>query len=439
MKVWQMLAILCIVASLGCDVRPPRKFTRAEDLERYAHLPLAQATHDPKLRAELARVVAEGGTPAQLAGLLEGPARIKSQPGLHPIVAALQESFPTDVRDGLASRLNSVYPDGEFQFAPLLRSAALELSKSAGDRREAFHRFMMTHSISPAYPHAVGAAANIEYLTNVEVANRLTGLHIADRLEANQLAEAIESLDVMFRACEWLIHEKHPVPRIEGAKMRDEALTALGAIANHPQATSAVRNQLLQLLDRQLSNWPPDSNAWIGDRAEGLHTYELVRDGYLLSLLPYNKLRKWREEIGIDKLGELVAENIDNDELFYLATMRQVIAACDKPYFERSSEFHQIQESLERLRSSDRYPFVADQLLLSDLASRHEVIALDRARCLAWQIALTAAQGGKQNAGTINPLTGGTYSVLRVSGTVTVDGIGGNEPAIELASTKKRG
>src|SRR5688572_21422593 len=155
-----MLAILCIVASSGCDVRPPRKFTRSEDLERYAALPLAHATHDPKLRAELARVVAEGGTPAQLAGLLEGVVQINSQPGLHPIIAALQESFPTEIRDGLASRLNSVYPDGKFQFAPLLRGSAQEVSKSADDRRATFHRFMLTQSISPAYPHALGAAAN---------------------------------------------------------------------------------------------------------------------------------------------------------------------------------------------------------------------------------------------------------------------------------------
>src|SRR5687768_17011505 len=119
-----MLAIVCAMALLGCDARHPKKFSSPADLDRYAPLPFASATQDQKLRAELARVVAEGGTPAQLAGLADSAKLPVGERPFHPIVAELQEIFPAESRDTLAQRLRSVYPNTSFQFAPLVRGTA---------------------------------------------------------------------------------------------------------------------------------------------------------------------------------------------------------------------------------------------------------------------------------------------------------------------------
>ena len=319
-------ALICaatLLVLLGCNPRRPKKFSSPEDMERYASLPFASATHNAELRAELARVVAEGGTPAQLGGLAgstDPPA--DGQPD-HSIVVALTEIFPADTRDLLVERLRSVYPDARFQFAPLARGTARDLLQAADERRGKFQRLMLTASLRPSYPHALGIGADVNYLTAVEAGNRLTGIYIAELLETNRVPQAMESLNAMFRVAEWLSQEKHPLPRIAGARQRAAALVVLGAIARHPHASPEIRGQLQELLTRQLSHWPTDADAWIGERAEGLHMYELIRDGYLLSVLPFENLRRLREEIGVDKLGQVVADHLDADELFFSATMRK--------------------------------------------------------------------------------------------------------------------
>ena len=428
----RLLILVWLFMLAGCDARPPKKFARAEDLERYAALPRATATHDSNLRAEVARVAAEGGTPAQLAGWTSDkpPATKRSNDS---IVVHLQDIFPSEICEKLGPRLQSVYPTARFQFAPFVRGTARELMLASEDRCADFQRLMLSAELPPIYPHEHGMGADLSYLSAIEVGSHLAGIQLADMLESDRLVPAVEVLDTMFRACEWLAREKHPTPRLVAVQKRREALNALGAIARHPQASSGIYGKLLEIMDRQISQWPPDAHAWIGERAEGLHTYELVRDGYLLSLLSFEKLRRWRDEIGIEKLGMLVGENIDGDELFFLTTMRHTIAACELPFHARSKHFKQVEEDFERLRRSDNYPFVADQLLPARLAERQRSIAFDQARCLAWQIALTVALGREPDATIVNPVTGQTYSVLRVADTVSIDGIGDDEPAIEVA------
>ncbi|MEO8494746.1 MAG: hypothetical protein ABI614_06730 [Planctomycetota bacterium] len=208
-----------------------------------------------------------------------------------------------------------------------------------------------------------------------------------------------------------------------GAKLRGEALQVLEGIARHPAATRTVHQQLQVLLDRQLERWPDDANAWIGDRAQGMHTYELVRGGYLLSLFTYDEIREFRDETGIEKLAEFVAKNIDQDELFYLRTMRDVVDACRKPHYARGALFRQIENNLELLRGRETYPFVADQLLLLELAQGSRMMALDRARCEAWALALRIAGGETPSEPTANPLTGDDYFVDITDAQVVVDAV----------------
>jgi hypothetical protein len=401
-------------------------------MEAYANLELAAGSHDSELRAEIARLSAEHGTPAQLAGLsvaAENGSQVRTRDAA---VAALAEIFPSDTRESLLTRLRSCYPDDQFQFSPLTRQTARELLKAADSRRVDYQRLILTKPLRLIYPHAEGIGADVSYLQAIEVGNRLIGLHVASLLETDRLQESLEALDAMFRASEWVAAEKHTLPRIAAARLRADALAATGAVARHPRTDAPTQAQLLELVKRQLANWPADADAWIGERAEGLHTYELVRDGYLLSVIPFEKLRQIREDLGVDNLGKVVSKNLDMDERFYLDAMRQIIEASSRPYYQRAVVFQGVEEALERVRSADTYPFVADQLLLIDLESRQQMIALDRARCVAWLVALTVAAGQEPPEGTANPMTGEPYSVIRAAGMVTVDGVGDGGSPIEV-------
>lgn len=420
---------LTLVLLCGCNGRSSRNFSDPAEMERYAALPFATATHHEGLRAELARVVTEHGTPEQIAVQTKALAKQSSNDSRHNVIAELKEIFPLDTRERLAKRLETIYPDATFRFAPLVHTTIGDLLQVADDRQHDYQRLMSSATLERVHLHARGLAADTDYLDAVEVGNRLLGLTISEHLATKRIPQAVDSLDVMFRAAEWLARERHPAPRVAAAQRRAEAFAALGAIARHPDCSSEILAKLQRIVDRQLSNWPPDADAWIGERAEGLHTYELVRDGYLLSVLPFEQLRKFRDLLGIDKLGQIVAANLDGDELFFLTTMRKLIDSCSVPFYQRTAVFAQIDTELEKLRSSDEYPLIADQLLLLEIAPRQREIALDRARCEAWHIALLRAAGSDTAVEVINPVTGKPFSIVPTEKQVTVGDIGDDDVA----------
>ena len=86
--------------------------------------------------------------------------------------------------------------------------------------------------------------------------------------------------------------------------------------------------------------------AWIGDRAQGLHTYELIRDGYLTSLLSRSELALLNEDRQFNAFLRATTENVDADELFYLRTMRRIIQECAQPFFHRKLTLQQLEEDL---------------------------------------------------------------------------------------------
>ncbi|MEX0820073.1 MAG: hypothetical protein WD070_10795, partial [Pirellulaceae bacterium] len=79
--------------------------------------------------------------------------------------------------------------------------------------------------------------------------------------------------------------------------------------------------------------------------------------------------------------------------------------------------------NLELLRNRDNYPFVADQLLLTQLSQGSRLLALDRARCEAWALALHIATNDAPTKSTINPLTGDAFYIEVTETQVVVDAI----------------
>ena len=406
-----ILPLLCCVACKQSE--PPIK--TSADAAQYAALPGLTNTHNAELQAELARLIAERSTPLQLMNV--GSSTTGDQPQLGatpdsvPAVSRLDVIFPPNFRDSGREHLNKTWPSEGFEFTPATLHVVAALTQRYRLKREQYEKLVAEVDFELPVDHLLGLSADTTYLDAIEIGHRLVGLYAAGLLAAGNPEAAVDSLRLMLRVSELLAKEKSIVSRGAGAVRRGEALQVLGGIVQHPAATPAVHRQLKMLLDQQLEWWPPDADAWIGDRAQGLHTYELVRGGYLLSLFTYDELREYREEIGIDKLAEVVAINVDQDELFYLHTMRELIDACRKPHYERRALFRQIDNNLELLRARETYPFVADQLLLLQLEQGSRLMAVDRARCEAWALALGIAGGHTPSEPTINPLTGDEFFV----------------------------
>src|SRR5688572_2867515 len=138
---------------VGCNSRHGKSFSDPAEMERYAALPLASATHDQALRAELAQIVAEKGTPVQLDAISRDSQPAASAISSDRIRAELIDVFPTDTRDRLVKRLATIYPDENFRFAPLIREAANDLLQFADNRQRSYQRLMLSDYLMPMHSH----------------------------------------------------------------------------------------------------------------------------------------------------------------------------------------------------------------------------------------------------------------------------------------------
>lgn len=429
---WRLLTLLATCSMFGCGSREPTML-EPQEARQHANLPRTSQTHSRALQAELARLEAEGATPV----LLRPPDPIQGAPAISAAPAAvsvqLSKVFGTTFRKSLDDKIAGVWPDRGFSFMPTTRQAVTELTESNREQIEAFQRLVSRRGFSFEFDHSLGLLADTSYLDAVETGTRLLGLQASEDLAGGRLDTATERLAAMFKTAELLGREQFVALRVAAAHRRAEALQVLRGIAGHPQATRATYRTLNTLLSHQLERWPTDEATWIGDRALGLHTYELIRNGYLLSLLTEEEIRRYDERAGLKNLTSLVRENIDGDELFYLQAMRELIDASRQPFPTRTKVFRQLDRDLEILRDGKSYPFIADQLLLTKIEPIQRLLAVDRARCEAWRLALQLALDSEPAAGAdLNPLTGLPFVVEVTAEQVVVDGIDnyGDEQAV---------
>ena len=214
----------------------------------------------------------------------------------------------------------------------------------------------------------------------------------------------------MLRMARFLAAEKHPVYRNEAARVREEALGVLEAVVQHPKVSRPSVAALHDTLAGQLAAWPNDADVWIGDRAVGLHAYEMVRYGHLLSLIP-EEIEQYQEEGVLEARVEAILGSLDEDELFYLESMRAIINACEKPYFERAETFARIRAEQSERSTTAQFPTFAANILLPPVEEHHAVEARDRALCEAWTLALAAALDRPAPGFKVNPLTGKPYAM----------------------------
>lgn len=424
------LILLATFCACGACSKPQPAMDGPDDARDHARLTRTKLTHNRELQAEIARLEAERATPLLLhgKGKLDGEGNSGSaQP------SQLETIFPPRTRDSLRRRIDGIWPAEQFELKPTTRSAAAELLSKNASPLERFQRLIAQPNFSFTVDHSLGLMADTSYIDAVHIGSRLVGLSASAELDGNRLDAAIARLKSMFRAAELLSREKSVAARAAAAYRRRDALQVLEAIARHADATTATHRALHQLLSTQLARWPADEEAWIGDRALGLHTYELIRDGYLLSLLTQQEVGVFNGQVGLDELAALVGENIDRDELFYLQAMREYITACQHPFYERTALFQQIEQDIEVLRASEAYPFVADQLLLVQIQETQRLQAKDRARCEAWLFALELSLGMTPEDTRINPLTGSPFVVEITPEQIVVDGIDKSGP--ERAAT----
>ncbi|NLX95802.1 MAG: hypothetical protein GXY83_06470 [Rhodopirellula sp.] len=369
----------------------------------FGQLPGLQATTNLELRAELARIVEEGGTPEQLT-------RSRVADAVN-VAAGLRGLFPDTECASILHSSSERYPAGEFAFTPGSLAAALQFAKRYDSQlrmaREAFRRPVCDFAID----YGAGFAADLSWIDVVRICARLEAFAAAECLAGEDLNGAVDAVDRMLRMATCLAAEKHATARLEAAFLRAETLAVLQAAAVHPQVAANDLARIGVTLGNDLAAWPNDASAWIGDRAFGLHAYEVVRAGQAAALLTEDELVEFSQEGILADFPVRARRTVDEDQLYYLQAMRRIIESCEKPYFSRDRVFADLRNDLQQRRNSDDFPIIAGWLLLPGVEQGHAIAAQDRAHCEAWSLAICRATGQQSPKFEINPLNGTTYRI----------------------------
>lgn len=418
---WQACGV-CIIGILmtsGSGCRNKEEEPETEDtIREYASLAKLRETHHEGLQNELARLEAEKSTLMAL-GESQRPTN-----EMHDLNLRLEKALP-DVEETVRIRERlSPFPPRELPYLDSVQASQLAAIMKGYER----HRRMIEEAADQPKVRAwvdyrMGLAADVDFVDRLEAGFMLESAQAAIKLYEQNPSEALSSLERMLSYSRKLAEVWHIVPRLKAADLRSDACFMISGIANHPATTSDELNRLRNLLVSQLANWSQESNSWIGDRAIGLHTYEMVRDGQYLSLLTPTEISRLKDERVEYATAKRVYENVDEDEAYYLQTMRRLIDSTSKPYHLRGAAAAAAQTALNDLKDSDHYPSVAVELLLIDYVPAQRRLAADRARIEAWALCLSVATDTKRPSGTVNPQSGVPYEVVEEDGYVRVDGL----------------
>ena len=423
----------------GCGRQQDATGPEQLDPEGYGSLPGLKAVPDKKLRDELARITEEGGTP-ELIGKAEIPAEDN-------VAAGLAELFPQRQINSILARSEKIFPPREFEFDPIRLQRAINFRKKYDAERLRAREALGRPECDFGIRFMAGLAAELKFIDVVRICARLEAFRAAESLAGddpsvghknappNGLDEAIEALGMMLRLASRLGTEKHSIARLEAAFLRTEAFGVLQAVVLDDRITRERLQRLGKMVQQQLAAWPDDADAWIGDRALGLHAYEMVRAGNLRDMLSDEEIAQYEQEDVLKELLTAASRGVNHDELYYLETMRKIIDSCSQPYHVRLGVFDSVADDLREKRSSPEFPIVAVWVLaLPDIRKGHAIQAQDRANWEAWALALALATGGQPPAYRINPLTGKEYVQNKYEKTITVTNFGsgkdGDNPAI---------
>ena len=409
---WHPFLLLLLIAGCSCG----REAGEPQKVEDYGKLPGLEATRDPVLIDEYARVKEQGGTPEQL-----DDTDVKD---IDNAAAVLIGQIAKGRIDPLLDHVESLFPPGEFVFDAKTMQHAAALVRQWDEQRRAVREALARPECDLGIEYTAGYAADVKIVDIVRILARLEAFAIAEHLADNHLKSAIDTLDIYFRLVDCLAQSPHLDARLHAAYLRTDGFRILAAIVTRPSIDRSQVERLYKIVQRQLDNWPEDARAWIGERALGLHAYEMVRDGKVLDLMTVEEMEAFEK----DKLDKSLVANtrqtVDADEAFYMQAMRQVIESCEKPYHERQKILKQINLELQKRWDSPEYPIVAGRLLLKDLERAQLVQARDRANAEAWALALAAALGAPPPEFKLSPVTGKPYRVQRKEDRIEVSGIG---------------
>jgi hypothetical protein len=432
------LLLFSLLLLVGCGQSTPSPVDLAASSEGLAGL--ARSTNR-QLQTELALLVQEKATPGDIDRAIQatwpkgedgsvGALSSQKSPSQDAgtFIAGLNDIFSPFERSALFEEAKGLWPKGEFRFAAVDLEAVREFNLRHAEKRQQLRELL--HQEPPlGHLPSHGFASDYAFLDAATLAHHVEGFTVAESLAAGQPEQSLESLDAMFFMARLLDQGQDITTRLAAARMRQHTLRVVEAVANHARADAALRRRLADVINAQTSHWADEAATLRGERAAGLEVYEMVRRGEVASLLSGDQFEQAAREFKLQALCRSVERNVDQDELFYLTAMRRLIDNAGQPFYQRQATLDELRTQLGNLVDTPDDPFIARTMLLIDLETSLRLMAEDRARCEAWQLALTESDGVDGPDFEIDPLAGEPYDIEQRSDAVIVRFNSGKEAA----------
>ena len=404
---------------------------------------LRESTH-PELSKEYALLVEQQHTPCQLMKLDAYPGRNTA--------ALLRKAFSRSRTEDILADTNFLTRDNRFEFDPLLLKKIRTLAEDYKYKNILIREAVELPNCIFEYKHTQGLMADDSFIEDVQAASQLQELAAANYIYNTRrssalpndtttetesvdqtaktssdnsktldpdLKETINCVQTIFKLAGYLSEVKQIRARLTAESIRAQACRILEAVVHDPRCDQETLVELRKVVQDALAQWSSDAEMWIGDRALGLYTYEVVRDGLILSILTEEEEAIFSQDGTLKYLTETTRENADEDQIYYLKTMRNLIDSCQRDFYKRPLLGQKIVEDLENLEHSLNYPIVAAKILLPGVDKALLLQMIDLTRVQAWSVALDIATGKKPQEN-INPINGEPFLITQTEKEIIV-------------------
>ncbi|MGL4594684.1 MAG: hypothetical protein ACRCUY_08155 [Thermoguttaceae bacterium] len=376
-----------------------------------------RTVQNPELISEIQKVIDSGGLPSEVFQ--------QTIPDEENIASTLSKTFSSYNENPIErQRLEREVSKNPWGISPKSLEKVNDILPGINQKRDAI-RSMLVKPES-AFDFQFIENTELGEMPNAEAADFLNDYLLveeytmAQALNSDKIGEAIDVLKFVFRLAQLASEIKNTGVRQQVAQIRLHALDMMQAVLLHPKLRRSDLVSLYNMMQEQLDHWSPDTTSWIGERASGLKTYNILLQFGPDLALESDEIDELKERSIYDSLTKTLSKTFASDQSFYLKSMQQIIDSCAKPYFKRRETLDQINQSFNV--SPGNEALIAD-LLLRDIDAVMLECALDRAACEAMTLGMskslnlpvTTTIRPKATLST-NPLSGHPYDVSSISG-----------------------
>ncbi len=395
----------CCVAGLGlgCGSQGPADpYGANAAVAEFGTLKLSRTVNDSRVQRPLAELESQQQLPDQLAEAYRQQTDAATAQQVADFFESTSQSRIDQALAQSAAWWNPAHPASDL----LVASQGAEFLKAWEPQRTAARGLLTRPGSRLPAKLEEGYLSDPKWMSMLHCLARAELLNAAHEAGDGKLADAVTSVAFALAYGDRLNQIPLVSARNYALPIRQECFVTLRALLRHPDFRAEHLATLEAILQQTLDAWPEDDQVWQGDRACGLHFFEMIRAGHFASLLTRDEYEELTSSGQFSSLvGELM-RNITADQAFYLASMEQVVQLARKPYPERIDGLTSIAQAIDQTRGTKSYPQISGEFLLQDLHAHHAAFAKDKAQTLIWLVAVQTARGKPPANALRNPFNG---------------------------------